>query len=390
MFSNSRVVSISLAALIASVTVAFISLFQGVGYLVLLIAFLVCFCISFILFFFTLEFLIFKEVKELHKTVEKLKKKEFKHSRKKIKPSLSPIKQLNEEIYAYVSKKQREIDQLKKLEVYRREFLANVSHELKTPIFAAQGFVHTLLDGAIDDEAVRDKFLKKAAKSLDGLNDLVQDLLTLSKMEAGFIKMNFEPFDLYEICKNVYDQMEQKAKEKNIGLKFSDEYGEVYVYADKIRIKQVMINLVENAIKYGHQDGSVQISFHEEMLDEKENRHFFGEETPENAIEPPQKKVKKVVVTVEDDGQGIGAEHLDRIFERFYRVDKSRSKDKGGSGLGLAIVKHTLEAHQSLITVKSKKRKGTTFRFALHKVNPWESEDIEEVDPSENQIQRTH
>jgi two-component system phosphate regulon sensor histidine kinase PhoR len=243
------------------------------------------------------------------------------------------------------------------MEVFRREFLADVSHELKTPIFAAQGFLHTLLDGAMDDENVRDKFLLKAVKSLDGLNTMIQDLLTLSKMEAGFIKMDYDIFDITLLTRDVFEQLEEQAAKRKITLLFDKPYQEVMVYADAKRIRQVMINLLENAIKYGSKNGNVEVGF-------SPNDHQLLD------------------ITVKDDGPGISVEHLDRIFERFYRIEKSRSKDKGGSGLGLAIVKHILTAHETEINVNSKVKKGTAFTFQLQ-TTPMENEEVNKVMSSE-------
>ena len=339
---SSRLVSLLLALSIAVITTAFLSLMKDSGFILLFVAFSISFSSSFLLFYFTFEFLIIGEVNRAYSILEKMKKKEFKNLDKTSQPSLNPIKKLNQEIYSYASTKQEEIDQLKKLAIYRREFLADVSHELKTPIFAAQGFIHTLIDGAVDDKSVRDKFLHKAAKSLDGLNDLVEDLFTLSKMEAGMVKMNFEPVNIYQVIKEAFEQLEHKAHKKDISLKFHDDnLSEIFVIADMIRIKQVIINLIENAIKYGNEDGYVEVAINE--------------------------KGKNIEVQVVDNGRGIPSEHLDRIFERFYRVEKSRSKAKGGSGLGLAIVKHILEIHKSEITVSSKVKVGTVFKFKLKK-----------------------
>ncbi len=263
-------------------------------------------------------------------------------SLKRLKNTSNPLQKINQEIFTFATKKQQEIDELKKLENYRREFLADISHELKTPIFAAQGFVYTLLDGAVDDKQVRDKFLKKAAKSLDGLHILVQDLLTLSQMETGETKMHFENFDLIKLIEDVIDQLEQKADKRGIKIKlFMDITKPYIVNADKLRISQVLTNLVDNAIKYGFDKGSV------EVFVERERDNYM--------------------VSIKDNGPGIAPEHLSRIFERFYRIDKSRSKDKGGTGLGLSIVQYIVEAHKSKVSVTSKIGKGTTFSFKLRK-----------------------
>ncbi|NJL12571.1 MAG: two-component sensor histidine kinase [Microscillaceae bacterium] len=342
MLFNARVVAFLLGVSVGGITTAFLSLLSGISPLVLFTAFTLSFSSCFLLVYFSFEYLIVSELNEAYAMLEKLKKKDFKILKRSDKHALSPFKKLNYEIYSYASKKQKEIDQLKKLALYRREFLADVSHELKTPIFAAQGFLHTLIDGAIDDETVRYKFLHKAANSLDGLHRLVEDLFTLSKMEAGILKMNRARFNLYELAQEIIESLNPTADKKEIRLAFSPETcPDAWVWADQARIGQVLTNLIENAIKYGHNGGKVCVSI---------------EDLP-----------YQVALSVEDDGPGISPEHLDRIFERFYRVEKSRSKAKGGSGLGLAIVKHILEAHQSKVLVSSQVAQGTIFSFKLEK-----------------------
>lgn len=247
--------------------------------------------------------------------------------------------------------KQAEIERLKRQEVFRKDFIADVSHELKTPIFAAQGFVHTLLDGAVKEKNVRKKFLKKAAKSLDGLDMLVQDLLTLSQIETGQIKMRFKTFDLYTLTEEVFDQFKSKVNKKDITLRIEGAVGKVSAYGDPLRIGQVMTNLISNAIKHSGEGTEVVVSF----------------------------SVRKNSVTtyVKDEGEGIPAEHINRIFERFYRVDKSRSREKGGTGLGLAIVKHILDGHQTRAEVVSEPGKGATFSFELSRDKPGQNPEDE-------------
>lgn len=342
MLFSPKGIAFVLAGSIAIITTAFLSLVKDTPGTALFVAFSIAFAASFLLFYFALEFLVFREINKIFALIDKVKKKDFKLSRKQIVIDTNPLRRLNEEIFAYATKKQQEIDELKKLENFRKEFLANVSHELKTPIFAAQGFIHTLIDGAVDDKNVRDKFLDKAARSLDGLDALVQDLLTLSQMETGDIKMRYEKFDICQLTSEVFEQLEEKAEAKRIRLRFhkgSDQ--PVWAYADTQRISQVMTNLIDNAIKYGREEGKVLVSF---------------------SIEKDS-----LIVAIKDDGPGIEPEHLKRIFERFYRIEKSRSKDKGGTGLGLAIVKHIIEAHKSKVSVTSKLGKGTTFVFKLEK-----------------------
>lgn len=345
MLHNSRALALLLSASISVVTTAFLYLVPDVSIVGLLVVFGLSFSSSYLLISIVLEFLFFKEINGIYSAFEKIRKKDFSGLEDPNVNQLSPLKKINEEIYSYARFKQREIDELKKMETFRREFLADVSHELKTPIFAAQGFVHTLLDGAVEDKSVRVKFLKKAAKSLDGLDMLVHDLLTISQMETGEIKMHFEDFDLLALCAEVIEQFEDKAHKKEITLKFRlQDKKPLYVNADYQRIYQVITNLVSNAIKYTREGGTVGLELEEGKQD--------------------------VTVYVKDNGAGIPPEDLRRVFERFYRVEKSRSKEKGGTGLGLSIVKHILEAHESKVNVTSTVGKGSTFFFKLRKSNP--------------------
>ncbi|MDX1628772.1 MAG: ATP-binding protein [Fulvivirga sp.] len=342
MVFSSRIIALLLAACIAVVTTAFLSLFREVTDTALIVAFLISFSCAYILGFVVLEFLIFREIDKIYSLFDKLRKKELKTIEKNRSNPLNPLKKINEEIFTYAAIKQKEIDELKKLEAFRKEFIADVSHELKTPIFAAQGFVHTLLDGAVKDKSVRTKFLKKAAKSLDGLDVLVQDLLTLSQIETGDIKMHFEYFDIKVLTKEVFEQLENKAAKKDIKLAFEKGVPDkVLVYGDWQRINQVMTNLISNAIKYSNEETVVKVGFSVQK--------------------------EKVITYVKDQGDGIPAGDIGRIFERFYRVDKSRSRMKGGTGLGLAIVKHIMEGHNSKVDVKSKVGEGSTFSFKLPK-----------------------
>ncbi|MEM8897096.1 MAG: ATP-binding protein [Bacteroidota bacterium] len=239
---------------------------------------------------------------------------------------------------------QLEIDKLKNLETYRREFLGEVSHELKTPIFAIQGFIHTLIDGAMDDERVRMKFLRKAMKNSDRLSNLVEDLLIITQAESGEMEIKLTKFNLYYLVLEVLESLEYKltSKKRNITSQIiTNGFENVLVMADRERILQVLSNLVDNAIKYGDSNGTVSIEIVE--------------------------KDDKMEVRVADEGSGIEEEHLDKIFRRFYRVDKSRSRDKGGTGLGLAICKHLLTVHGESIWVQSKLGEGTSFTFTLKK-----------------------
>jgi two-component system phosphate regulon sensor histidine kinase PhoR len=345
MFYNSRGVSVLLALSISIVTTAFLSLLENVSDVALLLTFILSGSSAYLLISIVLEFIFFKEINKIYDVFSKLGNKDYSFlGELDSKKSLNPLKKINQEIFSYAAVKQQEIEELKRMASYRREFLADVSHELKTPIFAAQGFVYTLLDGAVKDKAVRGKFLKKAAKSLDGLEMLVNDLLTLSHIEAGEIKMHFESFNLVALMQDVFDQFEGKADKKSIDLQFDQEYAEeIEVYADYHRIYQVMLNLISNAIKYSEDNTQVIVGF--------------------------EIKTNDVEIFVKDHGTGISPDHIKRIFERFYRIDKSRSKDRGGTGLGLAIVKHIIEAHSSLVSVTSTIGKGSVFSFKLARQN---------------------
>jgi two-component system phosphate regulon sensor histidine kinase PhoR len=239
----------------------------------------------------------------------------------------------------------REIERLKEMEAFRREFLGDVSHELKTPIFAIEGFIETLLDGALEDKKVNRKFLQKARKHAERLSNLVQDILVISQIESGDLGMHPEVFGIHELIVDVLDSLEYKftKKGRDIGYEvIANKLEEVEVLADKQRIEQVLRNLIDNAVKYGDANGVVRI-----------------------VIKPAGEG--KVLVQVDDDGPGIEQQHLPRLFERFYRVDKSRSRSKGGTGLGLAICKHLIEAHGEKMWVDSEYGKGATFQFTLTK-----------------------
>lgn len=341
MFLNSRIVAVILALVIAGITSVFLYFIQDIRPVVLIMTGIITFISSYLFIFFTLQYFFFNEIKKIIQLLDQIRENQFDFVKKNDRPGRNLLKRLNREIYTYAQVKQIEIENLKKMETYRKEFFADVSHELKTPLFAAQGFVHTLLDGAVKDKNVRNKFLKKAAKSLAGLDKMVQDLLTISQMEAGTIKMHFTDFNLYNLVEETFDQFENKAEKKELKLCFSETSPKhIMVHADRERMAQVMTNLISNGIIYSNSKwGKVMVN----IIPDKD----------------------QVIIEVIDDGMGIPQEDLNRIFERFYRVDKSRSKDKGGSGLGLAIVKHILEAHKQKVSVSSIVGKGSTFRFSL-------------------------
>ena len=236
-----------------------------------------------------------------------------------------------------------EINILKDQENYRREFLGNVSHELKTPLFTIQGYILTLIEGAMKDKKVRGKYLKRSAKGVDRLISIVKDLDLITQFESGIKTVDKSNFNIYELIYNVYDLMEFESEKNNTKLLIKDQHNSpVIVNADKERILQVLTNLIVNSIKYGKENGYTEVAVEEFNKD-------------------------RIIVRVVDNGEGIEDEHLPRLFERFYRIDKNRSRKKGGSGLGLSIVKHIIEAHQEQIFVKSKIGQGTEFSFTLKK-----------------------
>jgi two-component system phosphate regulon sensor histidine kinase PhoR len=330
-------------ALISSLLVSFIVLLAlqiiRLGIVESLIVVAVSAVASFIVFYLLLTRFIYRKIKLIYKTI---------HSQKIHKYSLPPKNRLNddpigevqEEVINWAKDNMAEIEQLKKQENFRREFLGNVSHELKTPIFNIQGYLHTLLDGAMQDAVVNEKFIAKASKNADRLAELVEDLTIISHLESGELKLKLERFDIHALTKEVFESLELKARMRKISLGFKEDCNKPFmVKADRARIHQVLTNLIVNAIKYGRERGSVQAGFYD--MD------------------------KLLLVEISDDGEGIEDRHLPRLFERFYRIDRSRSREAGGSGLGLAIVKHIIEAHGQVINVRSDVGVGTTFGFTL-------------------------
>jgi len=254
------------------------------------------------------------------------------------------VENISEELTAWADDNDKEITRLKQNEVFRKQYLGNVAHELKTPIFNIQGYISTLLDGGLEDELINRKYLERAEKSIDRLINIVSDLDTISKLENDMNRLKMESFDIVALAKEIADQLEIEAAKRNIKLsvKGADSLPSQFrVTADKHFVGQVLVNLISNSIHYGKEGGSTRIRFRD-MAD-------------------------KVLIEVEDTGVGISKEDMPRIFERFYRVDKSRSREQGGTGLGLAIVKHIVEAHGERVTVRSELGSGTTFAFPLKK-----------------------
>jgi two-component system phosphate regulon sensor histidine kinase PhoR len=252
------------------------------------------------------------------------------------------ISDLNHEVKVWADNQTEEIKKLRELEKYRKDFLGNVSHELKTPIFNIQGYLLTLLDGGMEDARVNKLYLKRAEKSINRLINIVNDLDSIARLESREFKLHLEPFNLVKAVKEVIEDHEMAARQRNIKIGFDEPYNKsIRVKADRKRIMEVLSNLISNSIKYGREGGKTTIGF----IDTGE----------------------KILVDISDNGIGIEEKDLPRIFERFFRVDKSRSRESGGTGLGLSIVKHTIQAHNEVITVRSKVNEGTTFIFSTEK-----------------------
>lgn len=308
----------------------------NLSYILLNIA--VVFTFTFLITQFRLEKFIYQRIKKIYDSVSILDTSDFNKT-----PITTDIDTLSRDVQTFAKNKQQQIKNLNLREDYRREFLGNISHELKTPLFTVQGYLLTLTDGAINDKKINKKYLKRANKGVDRLIAIVKDLDLISKLESADLNLNKEPFDMVELIQNVFELLEMKAKKRNITFIFNKKYRfPIMVIADEERIEQVLINLLVNSIKYGKIGGTTSVS-----------------------IESLRKD--KILIKVKDDGEGIEAKHLPRIFERFYRIDQSRSREQGGSGLGLAIVKHIIEAHDEAIFVESEFKKGSTFSFTLEK-----------------------
>lgn len=313
-------------------------IFYDVNILSLFLFAFACFILSFFIIQIRVEMFIYRGVKSIYNSVSLLDAETL--SRKSITTDISALK---DEVEKFAKDKKTEIELLKVRENYRKEFMGNVSHELKTPLFTVQGYILTLLDGAIKDKKVRKKYLSRASKAVDRLLYIIKDLDMITKLETGDLSLVKENFDLVEVARNVQDLLEMKASKKGISLQLQTKLEKpIMVFADQERIQQVLTNLVVNSIKYGKNNGRVDI-----------------------AIEDFTKE--KIIVRIKDNGIGIETENIPRLFERFYRVDKSGSRKEGGSGLGLSIVKHIIEAHEEKIAVESTYGEGSEFSVTLKK-----------------------
>jgi len=338
-----------LSALMAIFITAFISVAalvmeyftSGIHPAGLLINAVVVFVFCYFLIRYFLEDFIYEKIRVIYKTISR--SKAARKEEKRIHRRADMVAKVKEEVMEWEKSRSDEIARLKDLENYRREFLGNISHELKSPIFNIQGYVLTLLDGGLKDPAINKTYLMRAERSINRMIAIVEDLETISQLESSELKLDLKPFDLTTLAREVVEALEMKARKKNNELHLAGSHERpVVVLADIKRIRQVLINLVENAINYGKPDGGkTRISF----FDMDEN----------------------ILVEVTDNGEGIAEKDLSRLFERFYRTDKARSREQGGTGLGLAIVKHIIEAHNQSINVRSTVGVGSTFGFTLKK-----------------------
>lgn len=298
----------------------------------------VCYLVSFLLIHFRTQIFIFRRVREIYDNVKLLEDASFTADN-----VTTDMSSLSEEVERYAKRKKIEMESLRIQDEYRRDFLGNVAHEIKTPLFTVQGYILTLLDGAIDDKSVRKKYLQRADKGVERLIYLVNDLDMITKLEVGDLNINYEYFDIIELVNNTFDMLEMKAAERNITLAFDLNYAEsIMVNADQERIQQLLTNLIENSIKYGKDNGTTEVSIQDLIQN-------------------------KILIRITDNGEGIEREHISRLFERFYRVDKSGNRKVGGSGLGLSIVKHIIEAHEEKVYVESEFGVGSEFSFTLEK-----------------------
>jgi len=314
------------------------SVFYTINYTFIGLFFIGSFVFSFCVIQYRVEKFIYQRVKKIYDDVSLLDSSTFRNQ-----SITTDVATLTREVKKFATDKKIEIETLKIREEYRREFLGNISHELKTPLFTVQGYVSTLLDGAANDKVLRKKYLERAEKGVERLIYIVKDLDMITKLETGDLNLELTNFDIVEVVQNVFELLEMRAAKKNISLSFDARYSKpIMVYADQDKIQQVVTNLIMNSLKYNKEKGSTEVAI-------------------ENLID------NKIIIRITDNGEGIEKHNIPRVFERFYRVDKSGSRVEGGSGLGLAIVKHIIEGHNEKIYVESSFGVGSEFSFTLEK-----------------------
>lgn len=335
-------VAIFLSLLVATISTVVVIVFGRISIGKALLNFSIIAMSSYIIISIFLKYFIYDKIKVIYKTISHFKSLDNKSDADKT-LSTDSITEANNYVLNWQEDYTKEIDELKKTEQYQKDFLGNVSHELKTPLFNIQGYILTLLDGGIDDKNVSVDYLKRAERSVGRMVAIVDDLQSITQLERGSLELDYEVFNIVELAADVIKALELIASDNAIELRFNKEYTKpVLVYADKFRVRQVFVNLLINAIRYSRNKGYAEVRFFD--MDEL------------------------CVIEIADNGVGIDSKHFPRIFERFYRIDKHRSREHGGSGLGLAIVKHIVEAHHQKINVRSAVDVGSTFSFTLKKV----------------------
>ena len=333
---------ISLIISFVCATLVIMSLFLDIGQpLVMIIASVViAFIIAFFLIYYAVNNFIFEKINPIYKTIENIPI--TKDELKKKLEGKDVIQEVNMMVINYAQNRAKEIKKLRRMEKYRKEFLGNVSHELKTPIFNIQGYILTLLDGGLEDPEINREYLERTEKSINRMVSIIEDLESITKLETGKLELEWEDFDIVQLVKYVYELQDSIRSRFNIDFTFDRSYDKpIMVAGDKKRITEVLNNLIVNSIFYSNKGGKTTISFAE-----------MGE---------------NILIDVTDNGLGLEEDEIPRIFERFYRTDKSRSRDRGGTGLGLSIVKHIIEAHNQTITVRSEPGTGSSFSFTLKK-----------------------
>ncbi|MDG2437025.1 MAG: ATP-binding protein [Polaribacter sp.] len=304
----------------------------------IIISVVALFVISFFIIQYRTEHFIYRRLKKIYEDVSILDVNDLKRE-----STTTDIEKLSKSMQKFVEGKRLEIKNLTERDSFRRDFLGNVAHELKTPLFTVQGYILTLMEGAVNDKEIRMKYLERANKGAERLVAVIKDLDMIAKLENDGLKLNIDVFNMLELIQNVFDLLEMKAKKRNLTLQFDKIYEfPVFVKGDIEKIEQVLINLIVNSIKYGKPNGTT----------------IVGVENYNDT---------KFIIKIIDNGEGIEKEHISRLFERFYRVDQSRSREQGGSGLGLSIVKHIVEAHDENILLKSTYGEGSEFSFTLEK-----------------------
>lgn len=330
---NIASLSAFLVALIPTIVAVVLRLNLGV----IILYFGVTFGLGYLIIIYLLERFIYRKIKIIYKNIHSSNTEHLNKSR-----SEDSISKVSVDVSNWAEERKEEIATLKEEERFRREFVGNVSHELKTPIFHIQGYIHTLLEGALSDPKVNYKFLEKAGNSVERLIELVNDLTSINRLESGDLEMEYSNFDIRTLVEEVYEEVDYLRKERNVTCSFKQSADKVFqVSGDRLKMKQVLVNLIVNAIKYGRAEGKITCG----IYDMHEN----------------------ILVEITDNGEGIPDSSLPRLFERFYRVEKSRTRDSGGSGLGLSIAKHIVEAHGQTIQVRSQLGEGSTFSFTIAK-----------------------